>query len=121
MEGNTDKDEIIFSATDPLGRDAILLNSTVEAKRFAHMDASGLSIAETEECITHPSQIHVTAKVEEYPNRKIYYKIDKPMLGRPPIRRVVVDHTQNPGIVVSWMRGSKLSKYDSIEYREAGA
>ena len=109
--------EILVDATDPLGRRAVLMSSTVYHKRKAHLDVSGqITYAEVAQCISDPDLIVTTAQIEDFPERRIYYRRGDLSGGAPPLRRVVVDHGPTPGIAVSWHRTSKVGTYTSIEY-----
>jgi len=57
-----------------------------------------------------------SSPIPGHENREIYYKYGDHDDSYPPIRKVVVDHNQSPGVVTSAFRTSKPTKDGVIIY-----
>ncbi|MDO8949989.1 MAG: hypothetical protein Q7V61_05660 [Actinomycetota bacterium] len=108
---------IVIDTTDYRSRRVVLYQTTVDAKAKSHLDRSGnITYEEVKECVGDPDLVCVTAKVDDHPDRLVYYRMGDLSGGAPPYRRVVVDYSSSPAFIVSWHRARSVGGYSDIEF-----
>lgn len=108
--------DIKWTESDPIGRDAVMLKSIIDARESAgkhDSDIERLSPDEVREVISDPDRIDYSAKSQ---TRDVYYKVDS--TKEHPFSRAVVDFRNERGIVISWSRYKKTVSSFGVKWRK---
>lgn len=101
--------DVEWAEDDPLGREIVLLKSTVEARERAgkHQGAEFLDSGEIRRIVTDPDRIDLTGKSPRH--TEIYYieQTEQPH----PYGRVVVFFDDDAGYPISWSRYERPVSY----------
>lgn len=106
--------QIILSVRDYAGVEVVLHDTTLKHIQFRHPDFSPAHITE---CLESPVVVHTNPQDHEHPDRQSYYAMAE---TGPQYRRVVVDHSDSPGEVITGWRTNDVGKYGSIVYVNRG-